>query len=393
MDWSNRGVVFRNFSVVSSGDTSIREVRVHKGRFSREKCEEAVIIDGDGLHLTPGLIDLQIHGYGGKEFLSGDEAICLAQEKLPASGVTSFLPTIGSQPIERYRPSLLRGAVERAKKRPGAEVIGWHLEGPFLHPLQAGAHRAITFLDRFDEPFWREVFATGAISLMTLAPELAVADKVLDVLQEYNITAACGHSQADIPHLLRAKTKGVKFVTHLFNAMLPFHHRAPGIIGAVLGGQILGYTLICDLHHLHPEAIQIAWRSHPSGLALISDAAPLLGSDEQEGCFMGTRVSVSGERVLTVPSGNIAGSIVPLDEHLRRFIRVTGCRFAEAVRMASEVPASFLDIKKQKGKIAVGYDADCVLWEEKEEGMRVIATVKNGNLVFSLPEFLQRVHT
>jgi N-acetylglucosamine-6-phosphate deacetylase len=382
-------VIFRKAHIASEGQMTVSDVYVSSQKFC--KAIHGAEVDCSGLILSPGLVDLQINGYGGKEFVGCDDTIALAQSKLIEHGVTAFLPTIVSQPIEKYRPSAFKASFDKAKKRKGAEVLGWHLEGPFLHPLQHGAHPQTALLDYVDEPFWRAVFATGAISMMTLAPELEVAPKLLDILAEYKVAAAVGHSQAEAKDLVLAKSKGAKFVTHLFNAMIPFHHRAPGIVGSILGTRIMGYTLVCDLYHVHPEAVQIAWRCHPSGLALVSDGAPLMDSEEKEGYFCGTRVYVSGEKVVTAHGGNLVGSILGLDELLRRFLRVTDCSFAEAIRYASEIPALYANVEHRKGKIALGYDADCVLWEFSSGRPEVIATMVMGEFCYAKPHFWQRV--
>lgn len=383
-------VTIRGACVVSAGVRADGDVYIHSQKFTNQRCS-GIEIDGSGLILSPGLVDLQINGFGGKEFIGCDEAIGLAQEMLPERGVTAFLPTIISQPIDKYRPSTLKSSIDRAKKRKGAEVIGWHLEGPFLHPLHCGVHQPTTLLDSLDEPFWKAVLSTGAVSLMTLAPELEVAGRILEILKEYKIAAAVGHSQAKTQDLLKAREKGARFVTHLFNAMLPFHHRVPGIVGSVLGSRILGYTLVCDLCHVHSEAVQMAWRCHPDGLALISDGAILTGSEEKEGFFSGTKVHVSGEKVVTMPGGTLAGCLFGLDELLRRFMKVTGCPLEEAIRYVTEVPARYIGLDHAKGKIAPDYDADCVFWEGREGLPEVVATLAKGEICYATPAFWQRV--
>jgi len=382
--------LFRNADVISSGRRRKKDIYIYGGRFVRKLHQRSHSFDCCGLLMTPGFIDLQINGYGGKEFVGSDEAVALAQQSLPSYGVTSFLPTIVSHPLDRYRPSVLKSIIENSRTRNGAEVLGWHLEGPFLHPLQRGVHQASCLLDRVDEPFWKEVFSTKVISLMTLAPELELAGKLLPLLKKYQVKIAVGHSQAEKEHLQYAKEYGATFVTHLYNAMLPFHHRAPGIVGAVLGSELLGYSIVCDLYHVHQEAIQMAWKSFPKGLALISDAAPLFGSQDREGAFCGGRVFVTGDRILTAPGGNISGSVVSLLEQFYRFMNVTGCSFEEAVRVVTETPASFVGVSQRKGKITVGYDADCVFWNVNEDRYEIIATMTRGEISFAKEEFWER---
>ena len=391
MTWSSEGVVIRGGDVVASGRSTIRDVKIQGNRFVSKLPKVSTVVNADGLFVTPGLIDLQINGFGGCEFIEGDAAVARAQEQLPRYGVTSFLPTIGTQPLEKYRPSALRRVFEQAKVRGGAEVLGWHLEGPFLNPHQCGIHRCSYLLDHFDEPFWSELFRTKSIALMTLAPEMPFAARLLDMLASFEVSAAIGHSMAEEADLLMAHKKGVRFVTHLFNAMLPFHHRSPGIIGAVLGEALLGFTVVSDLYHVYPEALQMAFKCNPNGLAIVTDGNPLLGGTEKKGTFLGNLVEVQGEKVITIPGGGLAGSIIPLDEQLRRLMLVTGCPFETVVRAVTEVPASFVHQAKKKGKIAVGNDADCVLWQIMNTGMRVLATFCRGELAFSHDDFWPRV--
>jgi N-acetylglucosamine-6-phosphate deacetylase len=391
MTWPTDDICIRGAYVVVSGRCVLRDVKIHQQRFVRNLPRQKVIVDGEGLILTPGLIDLQINGFGGYEFSDGDSSVAFAQSQFPAFGITSFLPTMGCQPLEKYRPTALRTVVEKAKMRLGADVLGWHLEGPFLNPHQCGIHRISYILDHLDEPFWKELFATRAIALMTLAPEMPFAGKLLDLLAEAGVSSAIGHSLADEEDLMMAQKKGARFVTHLFNAMLPFHHRSPGILGAVLGKELLGFSLICDLHHVYPEAVNIAFKCHPHGLVLVSDGAPLMGSKEKSGMFLGNPVEIHGEKVLISSGGGLAGSCISLDEQLRRFMVVTGCAFETAVQAVTEIPASFLPVAHKKGKIAIGYDADCVFWESSHMGMQVMATVCRGELAYSRKDFGSRV--
>lgn len=386
------GVYVRGAQVLSSGKSHHRDIFIHEHRFVAKLPKKiGISIDAEGLFVTPGLIDLQINGFCGKEFIEGDEPVVHAQSQLPSYGVTAFLPTMGSMPLERYNPLALQGINDRAKKRPGAEVIGWHLEGPFLNPHQCGIHRPSHMLDHLDEPLWSELFRTHAIALMTLAPEVPCAERLLDLLLEFKIPSAIGHSEAKEPDLLLAQQKGVCFVSHLFNAMVPFHHRSPGIIGSVLGEKRFGYTLISDLHHLFSSALKIAFRAHPEGLALVTDGAPLMGSQEKTGTFLGNPIEVFGDKVVTKPKGELAGSIVPFDEQVRRFMKATECSFSFAVRAASEIPASFASLGHRKGKIAQGFDADCVLWEMLPDGPCVVATFCRGEVAFSRADFWARV--
>jgi N-acetylglucosamine-6-phosphate deacetylase len=384
-------ILVRGGSVISSGRFIVRDIIMDRQRFVRSSSTISHIIDAAGLFVTPGLIDIQINGFGGKEFIEGDEVVAQAQQSLPQFGVTSFLPTVCSEPTEHYKASLFRQVIDAAKHRVGADVVGWHLEGPFLNPLQAGIHRPEHLLSHIDRSLWEDVFSTGSIRLMTLAPELEGVMALIDCARHFGVSIAVGHSQAEEHDLQQAVARGATFVSHLFNAMPPFHHRFPGLVGAVLGRNLLGCTLIADICHVAPEALQIAYKCCSGSLALVSDGAPLVGSSCQRGSFMGRPVEIAGEKVVTVPGGAIAGSLIPLNEQLRRFIVATHCSFACAIRAASEVPAKFVQCAERKGKIADGFDADCVLWHCHDDVVRVVATFCRGILMYCVDEFWERV--
>ena len=388
MELSGKNIVFRGGTVITSGRMLKRDVMIQKGRFSRSQQPHPTVVDTTGLILTPGLIDIQINGFGGKPFIAGHAVIALAQDQLPRFGITSFLPTCGSGPIEIYNADSLGTMISKAKSRRGAEPLGWHLEGPFLNPNQHGVHDPAYFQTSVDQSLWKSVFEQGCVRVMTLAPEIAATHLVMELAASAGVTVAIGHSQAEEEELAWAAAHGARFVTHLFNAMPPFHHRSPGIIGATLGKRMFSFTLLSDLHHLCPEALLMARACFSAGLALVSDGAPFFCASETEGTFLGAKVQAQGEKLLT-PEGNLAGSLVPLDEQMRRFIRATGCTREYAIRAASELPASLVNCAERKGKIAVGYDADCVLWNEQ---MQVIASFCRGEPVFCLDEFWARVH-
>lgn len=385
---SLNGMAIRGGELCIPERAGMQDVLIKQGRFVKSLAASETVIDATGLLVTPGLIDIQVNGCAGHEFSEGDRAVATAQQLFPKYGITSFLPTTGSQPIELYRSGMLQEVVEKAKTRFGAEVLGWHLEGPFINPEQAGIHPKERLQNSIDVPVWRRLFQSGAIRVMTLAPEHPKAEFLLELLAECGVVAAIGHSSAEEQDLQLAQKKGVRYITHLFNAMKPFHHRSPGLIGAALGSARFSCTMVCDLNHLCQEALQIAWKSHPEGVCIVTDGAPLLGSTQTSGTFMGTPVHVIDEK-LVIPSGALAGSLVPLDEQVRRFLKATGCSFVQAVQAASRLPALLVHCDDRKGKIEDGFDADCVLWDR--ESLQVVATICRGEIAYSRNDFWVRV--
>lgn len=383
------GIAIRGGTICTPDRTGAEDVLIHNGRFVDILPAPQIVIDATNLLVTPGLIDIQVNGCAGHEFAEGDSAVATAQKLFPKYGITAFLPTTGSQPVELYASSMFQEVVQKAKQRAGAEVLGWHLEGPFINSEQAGIHPIARLQSTIDVPMWKKLFQSGAIRVMTLAPEHPKAEQLFDLLNECGVIAAIGHSSAEEPDLQLAQKKGAKYVTHLFNAMKPFHHRSPGLIGAVLGSARFSCTMVCDLNHLCKEALQMAWKCHPEGICIVTDGAPQLGSDKTSGTFMGIEVRVVDEKVLT-PNGGLAGSPVPLDEQVRRFMKATGCTFAQAVRAASLVPAQYIHCNDRKGTIEQGFDGDCVLWDPTSH--QVVATLCRGVIVYSQADFGTRVH-
>jgi N-acetylglucosamine-6-phosphate deacetylase len=376
-------VCIEGANVVSSGcDQGRRTIYIHEGRFSEHKNEISKVIDGTGLTLTPGLIDMQIYGFCGKEFIDEKSSLIEAGKRLPEFGITAFVPTVGSQAKEKYASIY---SLEIADKK-GAEPLGWHLEGPFLNEGRRGVHESSRCLRFVDKKFWKNIFSSKKILLMTLAPELAAAKELIPILRETGVRIAVGHTQATLKDINEGLTNAPFFVTHLFNAMPAMHHRNLGIIAAVLGGEEIPYTIIADGIHVSSEVLRICYKCNPQGLALISDASSFLGGETCEGCFLGSFVSMREGKLVT-PSGTLAGSTIALDEIVRRFINATGCPFSFAIRAASEQPAKLLGLEGTKGCIANRYDGDVVLWNEEKQ---VQATIGKGELLYAAPEFLQK---
>jgi N-acetylglucosamine-6-phosphate deacetylase len=386
---STSGIAIRGGELCVPDQHGVHDVLIQSGRFVDALSGPLTTIDATGLLVTPGLIDIQVNGCAGHEFSEGDAAVVTAQQLFPKYGITAFLPTTGSQPTDLYTSGMFQEVVKEAKERDGAEVLGWHLEGPFISADQAGIHPVERLQSTIDVPMWKKLFQSGAVRVMTLAPEHPKAAELFDLLNECGVIAAIGHSAAEEKDLQLAQKKGAKYITHLFNAMKPFHHRQPGLIGAALGSARFSCTMVCDLNHLCSEALQIAWKCHPDGICIVTDGAPQLGSEETSGTFMGIAVRVVEEKVLT-PNGGLAGSPVPLDEQVRRFMKATGCTFGQAVRAASRVPASLIHVDERKGKIEKGFDADCVLWDR--DSHQVIATICRGKIAYSRPDFEERVY-
>jgi N-acetylglucosamine-6-phosphate deacetylase len=339
------------------------------------------IVDARGCLIAPGLIDIQINGCYGCDFTSDPTSIVRAAYHLPRHGVTAFLPTLISTEPDTY--SLARSILGNlATDIKGAQILGLHAEGPFLNPQCAGAHEVHHIVSTMDSSLIHSCYgSTEGIKMVTLAPELPGALASIQQLNAQGILVAAGHSQATWDQMQEGLARGVRLVTHLFNAMRPFHHREPGLIGAALCDPSCAYTIIADGHHVHPTALKMAWKCHPEGLILISDGMAALG--------LGTGSYVFGQQQVVVRKGMarlegtdiLAGSVCALDEAVRYFYQVTRCSPIEALEAASTKPAQLLGLEGIKGTLEIGADADFIFLDRDLNVVKTYIRGKNSSIL------------
>lgn len=332
----------------------------------------------DAAIVSPGLIDLQCNGAFGFE-VGGDAAALRALgARLPSTGVTSFLPSIVSAAPAHYRAVAI--AFATARTGPGAAPLGLHLEGPLLSPIRAGAHAppAIAAADATLDDVLDELCATGAVRLVTLAPERRGALVLIKRLVEAGVVVGLGHTDATFDQMIAGAAAGATLVTHLFSAMSPFHHRAPAAVGAALTDDRLTVTLIADGVHAHPAALNLALRAKgPAGIALVTDAVAAAGAPA--GTYtLGGRTIVSDGESARLADGTLAGSTLTLDRAVRAMVALGGAQLEDALSMATAVPAARLGLA-DRGRLEVGRRADLVLWSAD---LQVASTVVGGSVVF-----------
>jgi N-acetylglucosamine-6-phosphate deacetylase len=326
--------------------------------------------------VAPGLIDLQVNGGFGVEVGEEPAAIRHLAAGLPTTGVTAFLPTVISSSLAHYQRVFAAFAAARAA--PGARSLGLHLEGPFLASARAGAHRRDP-IEAADDELFASLLAGEGLRLMTLAPERAGARERICRLCERGVVVSLGHTDATYEEFVAGVDAGAAMATHLYNAMSPFKHRAPGVVGAALVDDRVTVGLIADGVHCHPASVRLAVRAKGARrIALVSDMMPAAGMPPGRYEFGGRPVVVDGTSA-KLADGTLAGSIVTHDQAIRNVVRWTEATPAEAIAMASEVPARLLSLE-DLGRIAVGCMADLVLLDGS---LCVESTIVGGRFAFS----------
>jgi N-acetylglucosamine-6-phosphate deacetylase len=327
-------------------------------------------IDLQGVNISPGLIDLQVYGSGGK--LLGEkyqaEALRQMENDFMRQGTTGFFATIGTNTPEIFEKVIIAAKNYRDKCK--GNFLGLHLEGPFLNPVRKGAHMA-EYMHKAtlgEVQRWVEL-GDGVIKMMTIAPELQDAD-VIAYLNDYGVILSSGHSNATYLEGKSFLNNPIKAVTHLYNAMPPMHHRDTGYIPAIFEEK--PYTsIVADGIHVDFAMVRLAKREVGDKLFLISDAV----TETTEGTYPLHEFRV--DRYVMPPHYTLSGSCLTMLKAVQNCVEHAGISLAEAINMASLYPAQLASLNK-KGRIAAGYDADLIAFNN---GFEVRATMFKGDLL------------
>ncbi|WP_428908859.1 N-acetylglucosamine-6-phosphate deacetylase [Niallia sp. Krafla_26] len=332
---------------------------------------------------VPGFIDNHIHGVNGADVMDATtDSLHTMALALPKEGTTSFLATTITQSLDAIEKAIINaGDYISQPQQPGqAEILGIHLEGPFVNKVRAGAQPADFIIDSNIEQFksWNTL-AKNTIKVVTLAPERPGGIEFVKHLKENGIIASVGHSDATYEEMVEAINAGANQVTHLFNQMRGLHHREPGVVGAALLHNEIKAEMIVDGVHVRPEMVKLAFQQKGKhGIILITDAmrAKCLKSGIYD--LGGQSVTVKDGKAL-LEGGTLAGSILKLGDGIKNMLHFTDCTLEDIIEMASVNPAKQLNIIDRKGTIATGKDADIVLLDEHN---KVTMTICRGKIAF-----------
>ncbi len=340
------------------------DVEIADGRIAAYGLETGT---GRGI-ASPGFVDLQVNGFGGVDFLDTDsEGYTRAGDALLETGVTAYLPTLITAPEDR----LVAALAEIPATSSGPRILGAHVEGPFLSPRRLGTHPPAARRDP-DLALLERILAAGPVRLFTLAPELPGALELVDALVSRGIAVSVGHSDATSEEAGAAFDRGVRAVTHLFNAMRPFTHRDPGVAGAALARPDVVVQVIIDGVHLAPDTVRLVWRAARGRVALVTDAvagAGVVGGDGNGSYRLGEVAVEVRDGVVRRDDGVLAGSVLTMIDAVRN-LHALGVSLEDALNAATAVPARV--IGADAGRIAVGADADLVVLSDELEVERVL---------------------
>ena len=324
----------------------------------------AEVIDAEGGYVSPGFIELHIHGYLSKDVCdASEESLRIISKGLLGNGVTGYLPTTMTVDM-----SVIKGALEacralmpetRTPEFDGSEILGVHAEGPFISESKKGAQDP-KYILKPDADFVKEY--ADVIRVITLAPEEDDADfsAIKRITTETDVVVSMGHTSADYDTAVAGVKAGVRHATHLFNAMTPLTHRGPGVVGAALNSDEVSTELIVDTHHVNAALFDTVYKLKGRKLCFITDCLPAGGLPEGEYTLGGAKIIYKND-LCRLEDGTIAGSVLKLNKGVWNVYTNSKIPLNECVNCASLNPATTLGIQDKKGSIKIGKDADLVI--------------------------------
>lgn len=376
------GKIITPFRVLNDGVLIIEDGKIAKLGKSSETIlpKNYFTYDVSGMMVCPGFVDLLTHGGAGYGFADdSEESTEKVSQYLLEHGSTTVLASLFAKPEKLLLKDLSRLA-NFIEQHPKSNIRGIHMEGPYLNKELKGAMNVNYLwepsLESWDK-MWRA--SKGKIRIMTIAPELPGAVEVMQAAAKEGVVLSIGHSTATYDEVENAIDNGAAHVTHIFNAMQPFHHRNPGVIlGALLRNE-LKIELIADTLHVHAAVMELLLKlKSASGIILVSDSIRAGGMHEGEYEFADQKIFMKSQKAY-LSDGTLAGSTLALNMAVKNMVEAAGAKITEAVRMASLNGVKVLDLDHKKGILAAGKDADIVVINDKYE---VNMTILGGRIAY-----------
>ena len=327
----------------------------------------AKIFDAAGAFVAPGLIDLHIHGYLGRDVCdSNEESLRTIARGLVKNGIVGFLPTTMTESEKVIVDALeaIRSVMEESKCWDGSEILGCHAEGPFISASKKGAQDEKHI--KKPDAQWVNRYA-DVIKIITLAPE---EDEDFAEIEKMQVVVSMGHTSADYDTAMKSTRHGVSHATHLFNAMTPLTHRAPGVVGAALNSDV-SCELIVDTLHVSPALFDMVYKLKGRKLCFITDCLPAGGLEPGEYTLGGQKI-IYRDNICRLLDGTIAGSVLKLNQGVRNVYENSSIPLWECFNCASLNPANAIGIGDKKGSLEVGKDADIIVCNENFEILKTV---------------------
>ena len=377
-------MLIKNCNIIYLDKIEKGSVLVENGKIKEinpSNVNDTEVIDAEGLYLSPGFIDVHIHGAGGCDTMDGTvESINTIAKTIVQHGTTSFTPTTMTVAAEDIRKSM--EVIKKLKEEgtEGANVLGAHLEGPFISPKAIGAQNPNFLLAPSVENYNKIVGDYGdAVVSITMAPEVEGAKELIKYLSDNGVTVSMGHTKATYDEAIEGIKCGACHSTHLYNAMTPFTHREPGVVGATFDTDITTETISDGIHISYP-ALRTAYKQKGTDkVLLVSDAMEACGMPDGQYSLGGQDVIVKNGAARLL-DGTLAGSVLTLDKAVKNIYNNSDYPLNEVVRMATYNGAKHCHVEDHKGLIKEGYDADLILFNEDIEIQKVFV---NGKEVYN----------
>lgn len=353
------------------------------------KIEQTDKVCSDNIKVLPALIDTHIHGVMGADTMDANhEALNTMSCFLAQHGIGAFLATTVTESHEKIEAALVQVKQSIKQGVAGATLLGSYLEGPFFNAVHKGAHQE-TLLHAPDRKLIEKwlALAEGTLKCIALAPEYPNALEIIAWLRSINIRVMVGHTNADYQTTKAALLAGASGVVHCYNGMSGLHHRNPGVVGAALTIDNCQTEIIIDGHHVHPAAVDIAYKCCGKNLLLISDAMRATGMSDGDYQLGKLKVHVQ-DHIVWTEDGSLAGSTLTIDRAVSNLADYANISFAQAWLHGSFYPAKALGIDDTLGSIAPNKLANLVLLNHNNQ---IVATIINGHVVYKSSTDLSKV--